>query len=150
MKTSFLKNTMTKLAFAAIMLTANLAIAQAPKTNITVKEDKKSTVVFASSLRELHGVDADGEENSFDMILSLYFDVNLNYILQDPGLKEKLVTEFLESMKENGYKLPKKIKNTDYFEPYKYILDLPVYFNKAGFVIPADQAGKGLTSFVEK
>lgn len=98
----------------------------------------------------MYGMSEDGRENNFEMILALYYDIKYAHIAKDPVLKQKLIDEFLEDIKEKGYKVPKKIKSSDYFEPYNYILDLPVYLNKAGNIIPADQAGKGLTSFVDK
>jgi len=149
MKT-LIKTTLTKLAFIAAIGSVIPAMAQAPKTSISVTEDKQSTVVFASSLREMYGMSEDGRENNFEMILANYYDIKYAHIAKDPVLKQKLIDEFLEDIKEKGYKVPKKIKSADYFEPYIFILDLPVYLNKAGNIIPADQAGKGLTSFVDK
>ena len=113
-------------------------------------EEKKSTIVHAGSLLEMYGYEEQGQENSLDKILSHYYNVKLSYIKTDPDLKQKLINEYLEAVKEKGYKLPKKIKSTDYFEPYKFILDLQVYFNKAGYIIPADQAGKGLASYAAR
>ena len=147
---SLIKTTLTKLAFFAAIGSVIPAMAQAPKTTISVKEDKQSTVVYASSLREMYGMSEDGRENNFEMILALYYDIKYAHIAKDPVLKQKLIDEFLEDIKEKGYKVPKKIKSVDYFEPNNFILDLPVYLNKAGNIIPADQAGKGLTSFVDK
>ena len=147
---SIFKTTLTKLAFLAAIGSVIPAMAQAPKTTISLKEDKQSTVVYASSLREMYGMSEDGRENNFEMILANYYDIKYAHIAKDPVLKQKLIDEFLEDIKEKGYKVPKKIKSADYFEPYNFILDLPVYLNKAGNIIPADQAGKGLTSFVDK
>ena len=150
MKTSIFKIALTNLAIIAAVSTTTIVSAQAPKTSVSVPNEKNSTVAHAGSLREMYGYTEDGRENNLDAVLSYYYDVNYSYISKDPVLKQKLIDEFLQDLKEKGYKVPKKVKSSDYFEPYNYILDLPVYLNKAGFIIPADQAGKGVTSFVGK
>lgn len=99
----------------------------------------------ASSLREMYGKNQEGEENSLDMVLSLYYDIKYSYIYQDPHLKQKLINEFIEDVKEKGYKVPKKVKVKNYFEPYEFILDLEVHLDKRGNIIPY---GKELTSSI--
>jgi hypothetical protein len=150
MKTSILKIALTNLAIIAAVSTTTFVSAQAPKTTASISNEKNSTVVYAGSLRQMYGLNEDGVENNLDIILSLYYDVKYAYVAKDPVLKQKLIDEFLQDLKDNGYKVPKKVKAADYFEPYNFILDLPVYLNKAGNIIPADQAGKGVTSYVGK
>ena len=145
MKT-FIKIALTNLAIIAAVSTTTISVAQAPKTSTSIAEGKNSTVVYAGSLRQMYGLNEDGRENDLDMILSLYYDIKYAYVAKDPVLKQKLIDEFIQDLKDNGYKVPKKVKAADYFEPYNFILDLPVYLNKAGHIIPADQAGKGVTS----
>jgi len=145
MKT-FIKIALTNLAIIAAVSTTTIVAAQAPKTSTSIAEGKNSTVVYAGSLRQMYGLNEDGRENDLDMILSLYYDIKYAYVAKDPVLKQKLIDEFIQDLKDNGYKVPKKVKAADYFEPYNFILDLPVYLNKAGHIIPADQAGKGVTS----
>lgn len=99
----------------------------------------------ASSLREMYGKNQEGEENSLDMVLSLYYDIKYSDIYQDPNLKQKLINEFIEDVKEKGYKVPKKVKVKNYFEPYEFILDLEVHLDKKGNIIPY---GKELTSSI--
>jgi hypothetical protein len=150
MKNKSIKTVLASLAIIAAISYSNPLSAQTTKTQVSASNEKQSTVVYASSLREMYGFNEDGLENNFEMILALYYDIQYAHIAKDPVLKQKLIDEFLTEIKAKGYKVPKKIKAADYFEPYMFILDLPVYLNKAGFIIPADQAGKGLTSFVDK
>lgn len=99
----------------------------------------------ASSLREMYGKSQNGEDNSLDMVLSQYYKINYSYIYQDSHLKQKLIYEFIEDVKEKGYKTPKKVKTKNYFEPYEFILDLEVHLDKKGNIIPC---GKELTSSI--
>lgn len=99
----------------------------------------------ASSLREMYGKNQEGEENSLDMVLSIYYDIKYSHIYQDPHLKQKLINEFIEDVKDKGYKVPKKVKVKNYFEPYEFILDLEVHLDKKGNIIPY---AKELTSSI--
>lgn len=115
-----------------------------------IKADKSSTVVHASSLREMFVSETDDETFVFEIAIAGYFNVRLNYVTTDPELKNKLIKGILEDLSKNGYELPKKQKNKDYFEPYKFILDLPVYFNKTGYMIALDKIGEGQTTSIDK
>lgn len=151
MKNIILKSALAKLALIAAISTSSLLVAQNQSSaQVKIEQEKKSTVVHASSLREMYGYNDEGRENNLDVVLSLYYDIKYAHIAKDPVLKEKLVYEFLDDLRENGYKVPKKVKADDYFEPFNFILDMKVYLNKAGLIIPADQAGKGLTTLAGK
>jgi hypothetical protein len=130
-------------------ITAAISTANPVKAQTSTAGQLKLTAM-AEEKKSMYGYDEQGMENSLDKVLSYYYNVKLYYVETDPDLKQKLINEYLEAVKEKGYKLPKKIKSTDYFEPYKFILDLQVYFNKAGYIIPADQAGKGLASYAAR
>ena len=121
-----------------ISITPNSVIGQSPLTN--------NTISHAKSLREMYGYNQDGQSNNLDMILSLYYKITYSYIYKDPHLKQKLIDEFLEDVKEKGYKVPKKVKVKNYFEPYEFILDLPIHLDKKGNIIPIDEIDKDLTS----
>lgn len=123
-----------------VSITTNSVIGQSSITN--------NTNSHAKSLREMYGHNKDGEENSLDMILSLYYNISYSNIYQDPYLKQKLIDEFLYDVKERGYKVPKKVKVKNYFEPYEFILDLPVHFNKKGDIIPIDEIDNNLTTSI--
>jgi len=151
MKKIILKSALAKLVLiVAISTTTVLSAQNQSPAQVKIEQENKSTVVHASSLREMYGYSDEGRENNLDVVLSLYYDIKYAHIVKDPALKEKLVYEFLDDLRENGYKVPKKVKAVDYFEPFNFILDMKVYFNKAGVIIPADQIGKGLTTYAGK
>jgi hypothetical protein len=91
--------------------------------------------IFASSLNELYPYDEDFPINKLDFVLSMQFNINYSMVTNDSHLKQKLINELLEQITTKGYKIPKKIKVKNYFEPYEFILDLPIYFNKQGHII---------------
>jgi hypothetical protein len=93
----------------------------------------------------MYGKNQEGEENSLDIVLSLYYNISYSDIYQDSHLKQKLIDEFIEDVKVKGYKVPKKVKAKNYFEPYEFILDLEVHFDKKGNIIPY---GNELTSSI--
>lgn len=119
--------------FVAAILWATLLTAfQACGQNF----DKNSTTPFAGSLRDLCGYSAEGHEYSFNTVLCLYYKIETNMLDYDPELKMQLIRSFLTEAEGKGYKLPRKIRNADPFDPYNYILDLHIYYNRAGYIIP--------------
>lgn len=92
--------------------------------------------IYATSLNDLYEYKEEHEYlNRLDLILSSYFKIKYATIENDPYLKEKLVYEFLYLCREKGYKVPKKIKSKDFFNPFDFILDLKINFNKEGEII---------------
>lgn len=91
---------------------------------------------YATSLNDLYEYKEEYEYlNRLDFVLSSYFKIKYSIIINDPYLKEKLVYEFLELCRDKGYKIPKKIKSKDFFNPFDFILDLKINFNKEGEII---------------
>lgn len=115
-----------------------------------VNTDKNSTMVYASSLREMFVSETDDDTYVFEIAIAGYYNIKLSKVINDPELKSKLIYGIVEDMKKNGYELPRKKKNRDFFEPYKFILDLPVYYNMSGYIIPVDKVGDGHTTSVVK
>ena len=94
--------------------------------------------IRANSLRELCGYDHSGQELSFDMTLSNYFDIRVSAITDDPELKRQLVSELKLEIKNAGYKITEP-KHKDPFEPDAYLLDAFVCFNRLGYIIPVSK-----------
>lgn len=129
-----------------LILTILTIIVSITTNSVMGQTSMTSTNSHAKSLREMYGYNQDGEENSLDMILSLYYNISYSFVYQDPHLKQKIIDEFLDDVKERGYKVPKKVKVKNYFEPYEFILDLPIHFDKKGNIIPIDKIDNNLTS----
>lgn len=114
--------------------------------SIPTKEQKESDVVYVSSLRDLCGYDEYGNELDLNNVLSIYYRVDINQLdlkigdtqvqISDKNiLKEQLIRSFIQEAYGNGYEIP-KIVNEDPFNRNSFILDLPIHFNKYGYIIP--------------
>ena len=119
--------------YILLIILANLILVTA--ISAQTPEQINLTTVYATSLRGIY-VFSETDYNHLDIALAKYYKLNLGYIINDPALKQKLINEFIEDARTKGYKIPKKVKPTNYFEPYEFILDLPIAINKYGYIIP--------------
>lgn len=94
-----------------------------------------SQTVYATSLNTMYP-QLEGEEyaDRLNMTLSKHFDIKYGQINSDPWLKQKLIDELIDDILKAGYKLPKK-KSKDYFNPYLFLLDLPINLDNKGNIL---------------
>lgn len=94
-----------------------------------------SQSVYATSLNTMYP-QLEGEEyaDRLDIVLSKYYNITYVQVNSDPWLKQKLIDEFLDDVVKAGYKLPKK-KSKDYFNPYLFLLDLPINLDNKGNIL---------------
>jgi hypothetical protein len=109
-------------------------------TSFYVSAQSTETSPAFASLRQLI-VDDVNETYQLEQGLSAYFNLSVGKIYNDPEFKQKLIDEFMEDVKLAGYKLPKKVKK-DYFEPYLFLLDLEIYFDKKRNIVPLNSLVK--------
>ena len=94
-----------------------------------------SQQILATSLHQLYPqTEEEIYADRLDVVLSKYFKIKYGQINSDPYLKQKLIDELLDEVVEAGYKLPKK-ESKDYFNPYLFILDLPINFDNKGNIL---------------
>jgi hypothetical protein len=102
------------------------------------KAQKESTAVRAVSLRELIGENEYGQ-NDLAYFFSHYYDIKPEIIREDASIKNQMIGSFIHEAVQHGYKMPKKISGQDPFDPYIWLADLQIAFNRYGYMIPAEK-----------
>jgi len=94
--------------------------------------------VYAMSLRELIKEDSTFNPD-LNYYLGCYFDIKPDVVLKDETMKKQLIISFIREVENHGYKFPEKIVNADPFEPYSFIIDMNIPFDRLGYIIEADK-----------